>query len=147
MAASVIVDGSAVLAGSLLSKYIPETPVAVAAGAIFIAFGAFTLLKKEKEGKAHPVTRKSVLAAAFLLFFVSELGDKSQLAALLFGTQYNVLLALLGALTAIAAVLIVMLAAGRYVSRHLSEKAIKTASGLLFIGIGALMLFRAAYSG
>ena len=83
-----------------------------------------------------------MVAGAFLLFFVSEFGDKSQLAALLLGTQYNLPLALSGALTGIAAVLIVMLHIGKFVSRHLNEKVIRLLSALLFISIGLLTLLR-----
>lgn len=144
MAASVVVDGSAVVLGNYFSKFVPKTPVAVAAGVMFVLFGIYALLRKEEEkGKAAAASKRSVLIAAFLLFFVSEFGDKSQFAALLFGTQYNLPLAVLGALSGIAAVLAVMLSAGKFISRHLSEKAIRIVSALLFLGIGLFMLLRA----
>lgn len=147
MAASAVVDGSAVALGNYVSKYIPKTPVTIAAGIIFVLFGIYTLLRKEgkegeKNGKAAAATKKSILIAAFILFFVSEFGDKSQFAALLFGTQYNLLLALLGALTGIAAVLIVMMFTGKFVSKHLNEKTVRLLSALLFIGIGLFTLLR-----
>ncbi|MBI3037359.1 TMEM165/GDT1 family protein [Candidatus Woesearchaeota archaeon] len=143
IAASAIVDGSAVVLGSYISRYIPKVPVAVAAAVIFMAFGIYTLLRKEEEKKPRLLSKRSVLIAAFVLFFVSEFGDKSQFAALLFGTQYNLLLALFGALAGIAAVLVIMLSIGKYVSKHLSEKTIRLLSGLLFIGIGLFTLLRA----
>ena len=144
MLASVIVDGSAVALGNYFSKYMPRAPVSIAAGTLFILFGIYSLLTKEQEqGKTAAVTKRSVFFAAFALFFVSEFGDKSQLAALLFGTQYNLLLSLLGALAGIAAVLVIMLRIGKYVSKHLSEKTIRLLSSLLFIGIGLFTLLRA----
>ncbi|MFH1222265.1 MAG: TMEM165/GDT1 family protein [Candidatus Micrarchaeota archaeon] len=148
MAASAIVDGSAVVLGNYASKYIPKTPVSIAAGILFIIFGIYTLLRKEgkegeKSGRAAAATKKSIFVAAFVLFFVSEFGDKSQFAALLFGTQYNLLLTLLGALAGIAVLLVVMLAAGKYISKKLNEKAVRLLSALLFIGIGLFTLLRA----
>ncbi|MBI2580687.1 TMEM165/GDT1 family protein [Candidatus Woesearchaeota archaeon] len=145
MAASVVVDGSAVALGNYASKYVPKTPISLAAGALFILFGIYTLLKKEENesAKAKGMTKRSVLVAAFILFFFSEFGDKSQFAALLFGAQYNLLLSLLGALSGIAVVLAVMLNAGKFISRHLSEEAIRIVSALLFIGIGLFTLLRA----
>src|SRR3989338_5489952 len=140
MAASAIVDGSAVVLGNYASRYVQKTPVTIAAGVLFILFGVYTLLKKEEKESEKGNGKKSMLAAAFLLFFVSEFGDKSQLAALLLGTQYNLPLALSGALTGIAAVLIVMLHIGKFVSRHLNEKVIRLLSALLFISIGLLTL-------
>lgn len=144
MLASVIVDGSAVVLGGYISKFVPRTPIAVAAGVMFVLFGIYSLLAKEQEQvKIAAVTKRSVLIAAFALFFFSEFGDKSQLAALLFGTQYNLLLALLGALAGIAAVLVIMLRIGKYVSKNLSEKTIRLLSALLFIGIGLVTLLKA----
>ena len=77
-----------------------------------------------------------------MLFFVSEFGDKSQFAALLFGTQYNILLTLLGTLSAIGFLLMIMLTAGRYIGKMIDEKALRLLSGTLFIGIGILTLAR-----
>lgn len=143
IAASAIVDGSAVVLGSYISKYLPRTAVSVAAGAIFILFGIYSLMSGKGEKEKVAAGKKSILLAAFLLFFVSEFGDKSQLAALLFGTQYNMLLAVLGTLVAIAALLAIMLHAGRYLGRRLNEKAVKILSALLFIGIGLFTLLGA----
>ena len=125
MAASAIVDGSAVVLGNYASRYVPKTPVTIAAGVLFILFGVYTLLKKEEKESEKGNGKKSMLAAAFLL-----------------GTQYNLPLALSGALTGIAAVLIVMLHIGKFVSRHLNEKVIRLLSALLFISIGLLTLLR-----
>ncbi|HLD96964.1 MAG TPA: TMEM165/GDT1 family protein, partial [Candidatus Nanoarchaeia archaeon] len=49
MAASAIVDGSAVVLGNYASRYVPKTPVTIAAGVLFILFGVHTLLKKEEK--------------------------------------------------------------------------------------------------
>ncbi len=136
MAASAIVDGSAVAIGGYIARYVPATAVSAAAGIIFIAFGIFTLLKKEKEEKTPTASKKALFFAAFTLFFVSEFGDKSQIAALLFGAQYNLLLTIAGTLSAIGLLLIIMLNAGKYVGKRLNEKALRLLSGALFIGIG-----------
>lgn len=145
MAASAIVDGSAVVLGNYASRYVPKTPVSIAAGALFVLFGIYTLLRKEKNesAKAKGMTKHSVLIAAFILFFFSEFGDKSQFAALLFGTQYNLPLTILGTLGAIAVLLVIMLAAGKYISKKLDEEKVKTLSAMLFIGIGIWTILRA----
>ncbi len=144
MAASAVVDGSAVALGNYASKYVPKTPAAVAAGILFILFGIYSLLRKgEEKGKAAAATKKSIFVAAFALFFISEFGDKSQLAALLFGTQYNLLLTIMGTLGAIAALLAIMLAAGKYISKKLDEEKVKALSAMLFIGIGTWTILRA----
>jgi len=147
MAASLIVDGSAVLLGAYVFVYLPKVLLSAVAGSIFILFGIYTLLKREKEKGGGAATKKSVLAMAFLLFFTSEFGDKSQLAALLFGTQYNMLLTLLGTLGGIAAVLVAMLLAGKYIREHFREKRVRLFSSLLFLAVGAWLLIGAAVKG
>lgn len=145
MSASAIVDGSAVFIGRYVSDFLPRFWVSVAAGVLFVIFGIYSLARKEESGKVKLAARKSVFIAAFMLFFVSEFGDKSQFAALLFGAKYNLALAVLGTLSAIASVLVVMLVAGNYVRKLFSERAIRLASSALFISIGALILLQALF--
>jgi Ca2+/H+ antiporter, TMEM165/GDT1 family len=137
--AAVIVDGSAVFLGRYLANHIPKTAVSVTAAIIFIAFGIFSLISKEGTQKKE-ITKKSAFATAFLLFFISELGDKTQLAALLFGTQYNLILTTLGVILAMSLLIFMALAAGRFIKEHLNETAVKITSASLFIGIGLFML-------
>lgn len=143
MAASAIVDGSAVVLGNYLTRFIPRRPVSMIAGAVFILFGIYSLIKKDEKEKTASPTKRSVFIAAFLLFFVSEFGDKSQFAALLFGTQYSLPLTLLGTLAAIAVLLVIMLAAGKYISKKLDEEKVNVFSAMLFIGIGIWTILRA----
>jgi Ca2+/H+ antiporter, TMEM165/GDT1 family len=147
IAASAVVDGSAVLLGAYFSIHLPKALLSLVAGVVFILFGAYMLLRGNEEESSRKVTKKSVLAMAFLLFFTSEFGDKSQFAALLFGTQYNIILTLLGTLGGIALVLVVMLLAGKYLRAHLSEKHTRIFSSLLFLAIGVWLLIGAAVKG
>ena len=140
--ASVFVDGSAVVAGAFVAEHIPKGAVLAVSGILFIIFGIFTLAKKEDERKVRPAGRKSVFIMAFSLFFVSEFGDKSQVAALLFGANYNMLLAFLGTISGIAIILAAMLLLGRFISRHLNEKALRIFSSLLFIAVGVATLVK-----
>lgn len=142
MAASILVDGSAVAIGGFAAKYIPYTAVSIVAGLLFIGFGMVTLFGKEKE-EMPKLSKKAVLAAAFTLFLVSEFGDKSQIAALLFGTQYNLALAFLGTICGIGSLLAVMLAVGKYVSKKIDERKVKMLSAGLFLAIGAYSLIKA----
>src|SRR3989338_3136837 len=63
MAASAVVDGSAVALGNYASRYVPKAPVSIAAGVLFVIFGIYTLLRKEESAsaKAQGMTKRSVL--------------------------------------------------------------------------------------
>ena len=141
--ASILADGSAVVLGSYLAKYVPRTQVTVAAGVLFISFGLYSLLKRgDGTEKAAHMSKHSVFIAAFLLFFLSEFGDKTQLTALLFGTQYNLFLTLIGVLSAMATLIALALLAGKLVKDRVNEKIIHTLSAVLFIVIGLFTLLK-----
>lgn len=144
MAASIITDGSAVALGNYATKYVPVAAVSVAAGAIFILFGIYSLIARDKKEEKAGMAKSSVLMAAFMLFFISELGDKTQFTALLFGTQYGILLALFGVLAAMALMIGLALVAGKFIHAHLNEKAVRVMSSALFIIIGLFTLAKAA---
>jgi putative Ca2+/H+ antiporter (TMEM165/GDT1 family) len=83
--------------------------------------------------------------AVFGTVFLAELGDKTQLATLLFASKpeasrWSVFLAAAAALTAAAALAVL---AGGFVAQHVSAKALSTVAGLGFIAIGAWTLWRA----
>jgi putative Ca2+/H+ antiporter (TMEM165/GDT1 family) len=84
---------------------------------------------------------KAVLLV-FMSIFVAELGDKTQLATLLFATNQNLSRLTIFAAASSALVLTSLLAVlfGAQISRLLSPLTIKTVAGLGFILIGIWML-------
>jgi putative Ca2+/H+ antiporter (TMEM165/GDT1 family) len=85
------------------------------------------------------------LAAVFGTVFLAELGDKTQLATLLFATRnpadrWLVFAAATGALV-LAAGLAVL--AGGFISQHVNTRVLARAAGVAFILIGAWTLWRA----
>jgi putative Ca2+/H+ antiporter (TMEM165/GDT1 family) len=81
----------------------------------------------------------------FVSVFVAELGDKTQLATLLFAAERDVkkltvFLAASGALVLTSAIGVV---AGGFLSHYVSEKYLHLIAGLGFIGIGLWILIRA----
>ncbi|RMH04789.1 MAG: UPF0016 family protein [Planctomycetota bacterium] len=81
----------------------------------------------------------------FATVFVAELGDKTQLATLLFAADRNAgrwTVFLAAALALIAASAIGVLAGG-LVARHLDQRSLGVIAGVGFLGIGAWTLWRA----
>ena len=81
--------------------------------------------------------------AAFVVVFVAELGDKTQLVALTLGARYpasRVLLALAGAIAVLQTISVTL---GALVSRVLPDRAVAIGAGLLFLGF-AVWTWRSA---
>jgi len=89
-----------------------------------------------------------VLATVFATVFVAELGDKTQLATLLYAadkpaSKWAVFLGSAGALVVAAAIGVL---AGGWIAQHVPPHALKLIAGVGFVGIGLWTLY-SAYSG
>lgn len=85
------------------------------------------------------------LATVFVSIFLAELGDKTQLATLLFASDYAVskLTIFVAASAALVLATGIGVLAGGFVSQHVSPAALKVVAGAGFIVIGLWTLLRA----
>ncbi len=82
---------------------------------------------------------------AFAAVFIAELGDKTQLATVLFASdrdvsKYSIFLAASAALVLSTALAVL---AGTFLSEYINEKYLHYIAGLGFIAIGVFTLYRA----
>jgi putative Ca2+/H+ antiporter (TMEM165/GDT1 family) len=86
------------------------------------------------------------LFAIFITVFLAELGDKTQLATLLFATDQQVSKThvFLAASAALVASTFLAVVAGEMVTRMVSPYALRMAAGVGFVAIGAWVLVTAA---
>ncbi|MBN2014760.1 MAG: TMEM165/GDT1 family protein [Candidatus Altiarchaeota archaeon] len=130
-----VVDGVAVLAGSWVTKVAPEAALKVFSGFVFILFGLLILRNNEgRECDTKPL--KNPLIAGFSLIFMTEWGDKTQIAAALFATKYRAELVLAGVVVALALLSIAAIYLGRFISTRLDRCALSRISGIIFILMG-----------
>lgn len=82
-AAFAVLNLLAVWLGQVLFRWVPQGPVLVAAGLLFLAF-AYRSWRDgaQEEGGETRAIAKGALLASFTLIFLSELGDKTQIATI-----------------------------------------------------------------
>ncbi len=84
----------------------------------------------------------NIFLSTFIAIFLAELGDKTQLATLLFASnkETSKWIVFLGAASALVATSAIAVLAGSAISSMISEKALKTLAGIGFILIGVWTL-------
>ena len=112
--AFLIVDGIAIAAGTWITTIIPINYLKIISGIIFIIFGILILVNRDDDKQKTP-TRRNPFIAAFLIIMLTEWGDKTQIAAALFATQYNPYLVLIGTLAGLTLLSVVAIYFGRYI--------------------------------
>ena len=86
-----------------------------------------------------------ILVTVFTAIFIAELGDKTQLATLLFAADKDVskLTVFVGASLALIVTSGIGVLAGGFISQHVSEKYLHYVVGIGFVGIGIWTLIKA----
>jgi len=133
--AFLIVDGIAIVAGNLIASVVDITILKPISGIVFIIFGVYMLLSK-KEEKEEKKYDKNIFISAFLMIFLTEWGDKTQVAAALFATQYNAVFVFIGTILALSILSLMAIFCGKILCERLNQKLLKKIAGVVFIIIG-----------
>jgi len=136
MAAFLITDGVAILIGSWVTHFVPIAWIKIVSGVIFIVFGILTL-KDPKEGGRDQLYSSNAFIAGFVMIFLAEWGDKTQIAAALFATEYHPLLVLISTLAALAILSLMAVYLGKFIADKIDQKMISKIAGILLVLIGA----------
>jgi Ca2+/H+ antiporter, TMEM165/GDT1 family len=133
--AFLIVDGIAIAMGNLITSIVDVTILKPISGIVFIICGVYMLLNK-KEEKEEKKYDKNIFISAFLMIFLTEWGDKTQVAAALFATQYNALYVLIGTMLALSILSLLAIFCGKILCTRLNQKLLKKIAGVVFIILG-----------
>jgi putative Ca2+/H+ antiporter (TMEM165/GDT1 family) len=135
-----------VVIGILLGATFDQFWVKIIAAVIFIAFGVWTLARREEEEEEEEIPDKKVFIQTFLIFVLAEFGDKTQVAVILLTANYGAPLAvLLGAVLGFAVVVAFGVLVGKEIGKRVETKWIVLVSGILFIVIGVIVAIEAFF--
>ncbi|MCC7576380.1 MAG: TMEM165/GDT1 family protein [Methanomethylovorans sp.] len=141
MLAFVLTDGIAIILGDLIASALPLEYVRIFAGLLFVIFGVLMLYNRNKDEDEGSYELKNPFVSGFSLILVSEMGDKTQLAAALFATRYDPLMVFIGVIMALLLLSIMAIYVGQKLMERVNKHTISTAAGILFILIGITFFF------
>ncbi len=151
LAATLLLNLLAAVAGQLLGLALPLTYIQFLAGIAFIGFGIWTLRGEELGGEPKKRPKFGPFLTVALTFFLAELGDKTQLATVSLAAKYSTsgislfgsfgqvwLGATLGMVVADGLAIVI----GSVMGKKLPEKLIRWIAAGIFIIFGVVTLVR-----
>lgn len=129
----------AITVGVMAAAWLPRWIILAVVATMFLWFGVQSLLAADdEEDEDASLSLKSVMVSAFLLIFLAELGDKTQLAVAGLGSTQPPLPIWFGATFALMATTLIGVLSGRALMRYISLQWLHRASGVLFIIFGLI---------
>lgn len=138
------------LLGAWLAGWLSPAWLSLAVGLSFIAIGLWLLIPDRAEDTDSRWLRWGPLAASTVLFFLAEIGDKTQIATVILAARYDAMAMVVAGTTVgmLAANLPVLLAGGWLLARISLDWARRAACGLfLLLGLIALWPWWLAITG
>lgn len=134
----------AVLFGAAVAAWLPEWVVTVAVAVLFAAFGISALRYKEEDDDEEVEEKPGhgVFATTFLLIFLAEFGDKTQIAVAGMSSTIDTAAVWIGATLALACTSILGVLAGRKFLHRLPLTWIHRISGVFFLALAVYAVLR-----
>lgn len=144
----------AALVGGLVGATLPERPIGLVAGALFLVFAVLAWRDLDDgdrgddsgdtvNGAADSVRRTStrtVIGSIALAIAIAEFGDKTQLATAALAAQANPVATWLGATGGEVAAGMLGAVAGNRIGQRIEPRTIQVASAVLFAGFGVALI-------
>jgi len=144
LAATLANHALAAFAGHLAADWLQGRWFRIAIAASFVAMGLWTLVPDKLDEDETPRAHGGVFLTTLVAFFLVEMGDKTQLATVALGAQFDDLIAVTAGTTLgmmIANVPAVLL--GNALVQRISLKAVRIVAALSFVAVGGWMLLEA----
>ncbi|MBF0613025.1 MAG: TMEM165/GDT1 family protein [Magnetococcales bacterium] len=135
----------AVVFGAALSQWVPEKVLAAVVAALFAFFGIQSLRsagKNDEEEDVHEKSGHGIMLTAFLMIFVAELGDKTQIAVAGMAVTQPAGPVWVGATIALVLSSALGVVVGRQLLQRIPIKVVHKVAGIFFLSLAGLALTR-----
>jgi putative Ca2+/H+ antiporter (TMEM165/GDT1 family) len=143
-AGAAVVHGLSVTLGAAIGEVVPGGAIAVSSGVAFLGFAAWTALgdRDGDDGRSGPAPRTTValLWSVALTFVLSELGDKTMLAAATLATNRPALATWAGSTLGMIAADGLAIVVGGQLGARLPERVIRLAAASIFAAFGLVLI-------
>ena len=132
----------AVSVGGVLGANLPQRPIEIIGGAIFLIF-ALLAFRDDDDGDdelGRTIVRSSVIATIALTILVAEMGDKTQIATATLAARSNPMGTWIGATAGEVASGMIGAVAGTIVGDRIPARVLRFSSAVLFAAFGLAML-------
>lgn len=145
----------ATIVGGVLGAALPERPIQIVSGLIFLVFAARSVrsaLSSDADDDAvphegqhdapvlHTAGRATIVGSIALTIAIAEMGDKTQITTATLASQSAPLGVWIGATVGAASSGMIGAVAGRSIGHRISTRAIEVTSAAIFAGFGVAML-------
>jgi putative Ca2+/H+ antiporter (TMEM165/GDT1 family) len=138
--ATLLNHGASAWIGEFVASYITPNLIAKISAILFIAIG-FWILVPDKEPEANDEVKFNAFFASFIMFFIAEIGDKTQFATITLGAEYNDLfMVTVGTTIGMMAANVPAILFGENILRVIPMNFFRYAASLMFIGFGVFKL-------
>ena len=145
--AAIVLHGLAATVGGAVAQAVSDTTRSVVAGVLFVAFGVWTLWRSRGAGAGAEADdtitvtpRRSAFVAIAVTFFVSEFGDKTQLAVATLAATRNAFFTWFGAVIGMVVADSVAIAAGVGLRKVLRPRLVAAIAAAGFTLTGVVLL-------
>jgi putative Ca2+/H+ antiporter (TMEM165/GDT1 family) len=141
-AAFVLLNVLAVFVGAVVSLAIPEWVLAIAVATLFAFFGVKALLDRgDNDERVDELSGHGVFVVAFLMIFVAEFGDKTQLTVAALGAAANPVAVYIGATLALITTTWLGVLGGKWLTHRVSAVTLHRTGGLLFLAFAVWVMY------
>ncbi|MBR7889620.1 TMEM165/GDT1 family protein [Marinomonas sp. A79] len=127
--------------GVEIAHWIPDSALSWVVGLSFIAVGLWLLIPDKDDSDDNKMLKYGAFGATFVLFFLAEIGDKTQIATVLLGAHYGgVWLVLLGSTLGMMLANVPVVFAGNWIMDRINADRTRQVACLLFLIIGVITI-------
>ena len=132
----------AALLGAKIADVLDGHWFRVAVALAFVAMGLWTLIPDTLEERPERPARFGAFLATAIAFFLVEMGDKTQIATIALGARFqNIAAVTTGTTLGMMIANVPVVLAGNAILTRVPLKTVRLVAALLFVGIGAWLLF------